>query len=233
MEDKRRVIVILVVVVALVALVIAGLYSQNRNSAAKTAALNAQSQPVAQPDPGSDAERAANSSAVSVVTNPRDDRVRLGGVLPFGIPAGGVETEGGKLLSANITLQAGDTGPLEALASQDGKAWVMIEMEPSNKRSLLGKSVTRALEVVQPVLQDSQGQFHEPCGLIYRDMGTKIINVDPMNIVRGLAQAPRLEESRSDQALWLVFLVPPGTEIQAFYLGKKKMVEWVPVVPVK
>ncbi|MFO0832964.1 MAG: hypothetical protein U0637_14125 [Phycisphaerales bacterium] len=233
MDNKGRLIAILAVLALIVGLVIYGMMSSSSRSAASTAALQAQT--GAQQQPGqTDADRAAASTALSVVTNPQDDRVRVGAKLPFAIPMGGaVETEAGKLLSANITLGSGESGTLEDLAPQDGKVWVMIEMEPSNKKSLLGKSVARAMEVVQPLMQDSQGQYYEPCGLIYKDMGQKVINLDPMNVIRGLSQAPRLEESRSDQALWLVFLVPPGTEVQAFYLGKKKMVEWVPGVAVK
>ena len=234
MEDKRKLVIVLVVVGIIVALVIVGFIQQRSQSAANAAALAAQNAANAQPaQPPTDAERAAASNALSVVTNPQDDRVRIGGRLPFGVPAGSAETEAGKLASANFTASASDKGTLEELAPQDGKVWVMIQMEPSNKKSILGKSITRALEVVQPVLQDSQGQFYEPCGLLYQDMNSKIVIIDPINIVRGLSQAPRLEESRTDQSLWLVFLMPPGTEVRSFWLGKKMMVEWVPVVPVK
>jgi hypothetical protein len=109
----------------------------------------------------------------------------------------------------------------------------MIEMQPSNKKSILGKSVARALEVVQPLILSADGQYSEPVGLIYQDMSQRIVQIDPDSFVRGLSQAPRLEESRNDQTLWLVFLLPRGSEINSFWLGKKKMVEWAPNVPVK
>lgn len=234
MESPRKIIVPLVVVGVIIALVVVGILQQRQQSAANASALAAQNAANAQPaQPPTDAERAAASNALSVVTNPQDDRVHVGGKLPFPVPGGSAETEAGKLLSANFTTSASDRGTLEELAPQDGKVWVMIQMEPSNKKSILGKSVTRALEVVQPVLQDSRGEFYEPCGLFYQDAGTRVVNVDPMNIIRGLSQAPRLEENRSDQSLWLAFLMPPGTEVRSFWLGKKMMVEWVPAVPVR
>ena len=235
MEDKRKLIVILVVVGAVVALVIAGLISQKSKAAAKNSALVAAAAANAPPPgPPTDADRAAASTALVVVTNQENDRVRTGGRMPFSMAAASaIETEGGKMVSAQITLPADSSGPIEELAPQDGKVWVMIQMDPSNKRSLLGKSVARAMEVVQPLLLDGQGQYCEPCGFFYKDMNECIVQVDPMGIVRGMSQAPRLNETRTDQSLWLVFLVPSGSEINSFWLGKKKMVEWVPNVPVK
>ncbi|HYF14296.1 MAG TPA: hypothetical protein VD971_04400 [Phycisphaerales bacterium] len=197
---------------------------------------NSSSQPAAGTAPA-----AAPTTGVSVaVQQPGPlvepaDRVRVGPKLPIAIPPSvNAETPGNKLLRGAGEWGPGNASGVTELAPVEGKEWVLVEVEPSNKKSLLGKSVATAERVLPPMIltEGENGQRTEALGFLYEDAGLRKVQLDPDAPLRGLSQAPMLLASRSDQRLWLIFSVPKGTAVQSFWLGPKKMAEWQPAVKV-
>jgi hypothetical protein len=185
--------------------------------------------------PTTPAESPDAPASGSVVVDPAVDRIQAGNKLPVSIPASaGVEVEGGAWVggSAEFSIAESKTG-VSTLKAEPGMVWVHVLIEPSNKKSMLGKSVATAERVLQPVLHDDAAGTHFPLGYIYTDAGSCKVMLDLDAGVRALSQAPMLMQERSDQRLWLLFRVPSGSKISKLLLGRKTAAEWQPAVAVR
>lgn len=176
---------------------------------------------------------------LTLTTNQELDRIRIGPRLPFAIPnLGQIDATNNALQSGKGTFAASDAGTIETLASDGAGVWVWVVVEPSNKRSLLGRSVATAERVVPPMLVVEGGENAgnpqvQAVGLFYMDARQRAFVLEPQLGIRGLSQAPELVASRQDQKLWMLFRVPRGGVIKSLFLGRKKVAEWEPAVRVE
>jgi hypothetical protein len=179
----------------------------------------------------------AQTSPSPTTTTAENDRIRFGSTLPFPIPGlPGLETEGGALVAGEATFpngEGGGGGSITRLADADGNVWVMVEIEPSNKKSLLGRSIATAERVVPPylIVEGADGQVGA-LGFVYQDGQRRVVLVEPQLGLRGISQAPELIASRQDQKMWLLFRAPKGGVIRSLWFGRKKKVEWEPGVKI-
>lgn len=226
-ENQKRLVVVGVVVV------VAGLFGVLLliNPGSKPAPAPA----AVTPAPASAAvdEDAPKAAPVQVAT-PQEERIRFGPKLAFAVPAvGGLEVEGGRIVSGQIEAPKGDTGQIDMLADTEGQVWAQLAIEPSNKKSYLGRSVVMAQSVLAPMLTDDDGNRYEALGFAYEDASRRVVLVEPLVGMRGLSQAPTLNAARTDQKLWLLFRVQSGATIRSFWLGNKQMLRWEPGVKVE
>lgn len=104
-----------------------------------------------------------------------------------------------------------DTGLVKIRLSQDGA------------RSLYGKSVEAAEQILPPLLIDSNGTQYEAIGYVYKEGSIVRIRYMPGEPLRALAQIPALSRTKRDQTLWLIFRPTKGVKIVSFALGSKEM----------
>jgi hypothetical protein len=186
-------------------------------------------------EPTPDQIRQEMQSKTVVIATPEDDRITFGNRLPFAVPsiAGDLEQDGGGLIRGNVKYQRSTAGgsSIEFLANEDGMVWALLKVDPSNKKSLLGRSVATAQRVLPPQLLLGDSGFVYAQGLAYEDSTQRVVILDPDIPIRGISQAPELIPTRTDQRLYLLFKVPKGATINSFWLGaRSKIVEWQPPV---
>lgn len=232
---KAKLVVIGVLVVAILALVVVGLFfSAPKGPQAPMPGANAGGNAPA--NTGQSAEPVAQLTSIAVDTSV--DVVRFGPTLPFGVNTamgGDVETAGTTFVRGKVDMVTPEAGGnmIEKLADVDNETWVMLPIQPNNKRSLLGKSVATAQRVLIPLLNvDGVGQV-QPLGFAYMDASRRVLQVEPDSGLRALSQTPELLGNRTDQKLWLLYRVPKGSFITGLYLGKRQVATWEPPLAVK
>jgi hypothetical protein len=186
-------------------------------------------------EPTPDQIRQEMQSKTVTIASPTDDRIVFGNRLPFPIPsiAGELEQDGGGLVRGNVKYPRATAGGsnFEFLANEDGMVWAVLKVDPSNKKSLLGRSVATAQRVLPPQLLLGDSGFVYAQGLVYEDSNQRLFILDPDIPIRGISLAPEMIPTRTDQRLYLLFKVPKGATINSFWLGaRSKIVEWQPPV---
>lgn len=171
---------------------------------------------------------------VPTTTTVENDRIRFGSTLPFPVPSQpGLEVEGGALVSGQAKFSRSEQsgGTISRLFESDGEVWVMVEVDPANKKSLLGRSVALAERVVPPylIVEGAEGQVGA-LGIVYEDAQQRMVVLEPQLGMRGISVVPELMTGRTDQKLWLLFRAPKGGVIRSLWFGRKKKAEWEPGV---
>ncbi len=98
---------------------------------------------------------------------------------------------------------------------------VQVNVGEQSKFSLLGKAQQAGLNVLPPVLIDSNGQQYEAIGWIFEDGPNIEYRYTPGQPIRGLEQIPNLSLSREDRDVTLLFIVPQRITLTAFALGNR------------
>lgn len=235
-KQKIKQIVILSLVGIIVAVIIAGaIASMGKGNASVgttgggTATTTTTQQSTTVP------EGAARLVVTITPTDPGGNRLTFGEKLPWPIPSeGSVDIEGGTLQGGQQTWNKegrSASGATMLFEPDQEDVWVRVEIAASTRKSLLGKSVDSAEQVVPPyILVD--GKQCGALGFLYDDASKRAFMLEPMLGMRGLAQAPRLQQERSDQSMWLIFRAPKGGYIKSLWYGRKKVLEWDPPVVV-
>ena len=220
--NKIKLIVVTIAVLSIAGLIIAGAVTS------KTAAPT----PTAQP-PAPAPVQSAQITSVQV-----DNAVQpiWGGKLPFRVASqhsADLEVEGSAIVRGKVESPSSDAGNIDRLAPIDNHAWVIMPMQTSHKRSLLGQSVATAQRTLIPTLFVDGVGYTEPVGFAYQDAAKRILQVEPDFGLRGMSQTPQLTANRDDQQLWLIYRVPTGTYITQMVLGKQVITVWSPPLQVK
>ncbi len=104
---------------------------------------------------------------------------------------------------------------------------VQVDVSPTSRSSLLGKSLDAAERVLAPALIDDQGRQYPAVGYVYRDRNKGDIRYTPSQPMRAMSEIPTaLTRSRDDQELMLLFRVTQGVRIVKFVIGKKVVSEY-------
>ncbi|HVZ93917.1 MAG TPA: hypothetical protein VG797_05355 [Phycisphaerales bacterium] len=98
---------------------------------------------------------------------------------------------------------------------------VQLTLSTDGARSLLGRSVEAAEDILAPLLVDDAGRTYEALGYVYKAGGTIDIRFTPDRPLRTLSEVPALSRGKRDQSLVLVFRPTAGVTITAFQLGSK------------
>lgn len=122
---------------------------------------------------------------------------------------------GGMGLDPNLRVDAfettRDTGIIQVVLSERGA------------RSLYGRSMEAAEQVLPPLLLDSNGTSYEAIGFIYQDADITRVRFTPDRPLRALSEAPQLSRTKRDQTLRLLFRPTKGVSIVSLTLGSKEI----------
>jgi hypothetical protein len=105
---------------------------------------------------------------------------------------------------------------------------VVIDVSTSSKMSVLHPAAIGAGTEAAPVLVDEQGERYLAVGLVYTDSTKARVRFEPGTPVQAAKELPAISRSRTDQRLWLVFLVTTGKKVRYFGFGNKAVVEFNP-----
>lgn len=231
-KQKIKWIVILVLIAIIIAIIIGGaVASMGKGSGAGANVVVTPPQPAPPPKP----EGAARLVVTITPTDPLGNRLTFGNKLPWPVPAEGqVDIDGGMLQGGQQSWDKdgkNSAGTTLLFEPDQEDVWVRVKIDASTRTSLLGKSVDAAERVVPPyILVD--GKQCGALGFLYEDASKRSFMLEPMLGMRGLAQAPTLQQQRSDQTMWLVFRAPKGGYLKSLWYGRKKVMEWDPPVVV-
>lgn len=168
---------------------------------------------------------------VTVAPNdPNGNRLTFGPKLPFPIPAmGTADIDGGRVAGGqhqwDRTNPQNEAGVQMLIEPDTAATWVRVEIDAPTRRSLLGRTVDMAERLVPPILM-VDGEQIGAAGFVYEDSGERAFALETVVGLRGLEQAPKLNASRNDQRMWLLFRVPKGGHIRSLHYGRRKIVEW-------
>lgn len=109
---------------------------------------------------------------------------------------------------------------------------VQLTLSLEGRRTLLGKSVEVAEDILPPLLIDDAGRSYEALGYVYREGGEIEISFKPEEPVRAMSQIPNLSKGKRDQTLILIFRPTKGVKITGFRLGSKEIARFEGGVPV-
>lgn len=169
------------------------------------------------------------------VTHMLPDRIQKG-------QEGGVEIDdknvviGGEMRTTNVIMLSGTAGLektliIDQLQTSSDTVLVWVEMPASGRRSILGKALSAAEQLLPPTLVDTQGERYQPVGFMYKDETEYRLRFSPGDPITAMAQIPALSRSRPSQRLDLIFRVSFGREIRYLSLGNKVVVEYNPAWP--
>ncbi len=230
-KQKIKWIVILVLIGIIIALIIGGAIASMGKSGGSGGASAVVTPP--QPTPPPKPEGAARLVVTITPTDPLGNRLTFGNKLPWPVPSEGqVDIDGGMLQGGQQSWAKDtrtSTGTTLLFEPDQDEVWVRVEIAASTRTSLLGKSVDAAERVVPPYLL-VDGKQCGALGFLYEDALTRSFLLEPMLGMRGLAQAPTLQQQRNDQTMWLVFRAPKGGYLKSLWYGRKKVMEWDPPV---
>jgi hypothetical protein len=100
---------------------------------------------------------------------------------------------------------------------------MQVELSANGARSLLGRSVETAEQIVPPFLLDDRGTRYEPVGYVYVEGEVVKLRYTPERPLRALSEAPALSRTKTDQSLWLIFRVTKGVTVKSFLLGNREV----------
>ncbi len=180
------------------------------------------------------ADQAANVEGIRV-THMLPDRLQKG-------QEGGLEIDdknivvGGEMRTTNEIVRAGTAGVeksliIDQLQTSSDTVLVWVEMPASGRRSILGKALSAAEQLLPPTLVDTQGERYQPVGYMYKDESEYRLRFTPGDPITAMAQIPALSRSRPTQRLELIFRVSFGREIRYLSLGNKVVIEYNPPWP--
>ncbi len=169
------------------------------------------------------------------VTHTLPDRIQKG-------QEGGLEIDdknvvvGGEMRTTNEIMRSGTAGLeksliIDQLQTSTDTVLVWIEMPASGRRSILGKALSAAEQLLPPTLVDTQGERYQPVGYMYKDETEYRLRFTPGDPITAMAQIPALSRSRPSQRLELLFRVSFGREIRYLSLGNKVVIEYNPPWP--
>ncbi len=228
-KQKIKWIVILVIIGIIIALIIGGAIASMGKSGSGGSAAVTPPQPAPPPKP----EGAARLVVTITPTDPLGNRLTFGNKTPWPVPSEGqVDIDGGALQGGQQSWNKDGrtaSGAQFLFEPDQEDVWVRVKIDASTRTSLLGKSVDAAERVVPPILIVDAKQCGA-LGFFYEDVSSRSFMLEPMLGMRGLAQAPALQQHRNDQTLWLVFRATKGGYIKSLWYGRKKIMEWDPPV---
>jgi hypothetical protein len=169
------------------------------------------------------------------VTHMLPDRLQKG-------QEGGLEIDdknvvvGGEMRTSKEFVAAGTAGLeknliIDQLQTSSDTVLVWVEMPASGRRSILGKALSAAEQLLPPTLVDTQGERYQPVGYMYKDESEYRLRFTPGDPITAMAQIPALSRSRPTQRLELLFRVSFGREIRYLSLGNKVIIEYNPPWP--
>lgn len=116
---------------------------------------------------------------------------------------------------------------VDRFTTREDTVVLKVDIVAGRRTSILGRSFDTALNVVPPVLVDSNGQQYEPVGYLYEDNQMIKIRFTPQQPMRGLSELPApLSKSRPDQKVKLIFMVSQGVTIERFQIGPEVIMDW-------
>lgn len=230
---KRIKLIVVGALVGLMLLVIVVGSFMSGSGGGATPGTNAGTPPAAQQTP-TELTKPPEGEARLVVSVPANDpngnRLTFGPKLPFGIPAmGSADIDGGRVAGGqhrwDRTNPQNEAGVQMLIEPDTAATWVRVEIDAPTRRSLLGRTVDMAERLVPPILMVDSDQIGA-AGFVYEDSSERAFALETVVGLRGLEQAPKLNASRSDQKMWLLFRVPKGGHIRSLHYGRRKILEW-------
>lgn len=106
-------------------------------------------------------------------------------------------------------------------------AMVIVELSNEGARSVLGRVVEAAENVLPPLLRDAAGRTYQAVGFVYGDGQTVTIRYTPDRPMRALSELPeRLTQAKRNQTAYLLFRPTAGVELTGFLLGNQLVGEF-------
>jgi hypothetical protein len=129
--------------------------------------------------------------------------------------------------------QLADTGVdrvrrVEDIRTSPDVQMVIVDVGPASKFGMTHPVATAAGPEQPPVLVDEQGQKYLAVGYASMDMNKARLRYLPGSPIAAAKELPTISKSRTDQKLWLIFLVTTGKKVRYFGLGNKAVAEFNP-----
>jgi hypothetical protein len=120
---------------------------------------------------------------------------------------------------------------VERYATADDQVIVKINAGAESSFGFLSEGAQIAPLDEPLVLLDTKGSEYEAIGFEYKDATDMRIRITRGTTLSGIQDTPSLSTTRSDQELFIVFIVTKGVEIDRFIIGDQMLARFNPPLP--
>lgn len=105
-------------------------------------------------------------------------------------------------------------------------AIVQVTMSDKGSRSMFGRAVEAAEDLLPPLLVDDAGRSYEAIGFVYMEGNEVEIRFTPDRPIRAIAEMPTLSRGKRDQTLTVIFRPTAKVKIVSFRLGSREIAQF-------